>query len=90
MVCYLLDGRGRPNYAERFSALANTALEHNKQNWVETDYFEVTCFKNGNQTVKWKEDKLHILEDLNKYGAGLSNELPDILKKKYKKEHFQS
>lgn len=87
-ACYLLDLGSRPSYAERFQALAREAFK-DKGDTVETPYFAVRAFKNGNQLVTWNANKLKVLADFNKYGAGDSHELPQPMRKKYKPEHFQ-
>lgn len=84
-VCYLLDGRNMGTYAEQFSVYVNEAFKQDKDT-VETDYFSIRCYQNGNQLVKWKAEKDYIRERLNQIGGG--NGLPDTMSKRYKKEHF--
>ena len=88
-ACYLLDRGVRPNYESRFQALSNEAFR-NKGDTVITPYFTVRAYKNGNQKVTWASDKLKVLADLNLYGSGQSNALPDTMRKKYKPEHFRA
>lgn len=82
-ACRLLDGKGWSDYSNNFECLCREQLKDSHT--VITDYFTVTAYINGNQYVKFT--RLDILEKLNRVGA--SGELPDVLKKKYKKEHFQ-
>lgn len=87
-ACYLIDRGVRPNYESRFHALSNDAFRDGGDTVV-TPYFTVQAFKNGNQKVTWAKDKLNVLADLNRYGAGDSKDLPQTMRKKYKPEHFQ-
>lgn len=84
-VCYLLDGKNMGTYAERFSVFADEVFNRGEDT-IETDYFSIKCYHNGNQYVKWKEGKDYIRERLNQIGGG--NGLPDSMSKRYKKEHF--
>lgn len=83
VACCLLDGQPRPSYEKTFKALLHEAR---KTGDVETPFFKVECFKNGNQKVTWKPEKHHILDMLNRYGS--TGELPDIVRKRYKAEHY--
>lgn len=85
-VCCLLDGKGRPNYANNFYSMSKEQFE--QDNEVHTDYFSVRAYKNGNQYVKFSEKKYYILDRINKYGPESNHELPDVMKKRYKPEHF--
>lgn len=84
-ACYLLDTGIKPDYAATFKALAGEQFNEGPE--VITPYFTVLAYKNGNQKVTWSKDKLHILDDLNKYGSD-GTRLPGTLSKKYKPEHF--
>lgn len=84
-VCYLLDGKNMGTYAERFSVFADEVFNRGEDT-IETDYFSIKCYQNGNQYVKWNPKKDYIRERLNQIGGG--NGLPDSMSKRYKKEHF--
>lgn len=84
-VCYLLDGKNMGTYAERFSVFADETFKQGNDT-IETDYFSIKCYQNGNQLVKWKPDKDYIRQRLNQIGGGMA--LPDVMKKRYKQEHF--
>lgn len=86
LVCNLLDGKGRSDYSDNFSVLADEVLK-NKSDTVITKYFSVKCYLNGNQLVKWNKNKEHIRILLNQIGSG-KRDLPDTMKKRYKPEHF--
>lgn len=88
-ACYLLESGIRPNYAETWQSLVQAQKQNDIYcNEFESPFFTVKCFKNGNQLIRWKEDKLDVLDDLNRYGSG-NKDLPDPLKKRYKPEHFE-
>jgi len=86
-ACYLLDGRGRPKYHETFENLCDQQLKKQKKSEVETDYFKMKCHLNGNQKLTWNPEKCYILDRLNQVGADKA--LPDTMRKRYKKEHFE-
>ena len=86
-ACYLLEGRGKPTYAENMYTHAHKAFEE-RGHTLETEFFHLTCYKNGNQKVKWKADKLDTLARFNKYGS--EGGLPDPERKRYKPEHFRN
>lgn len=86
-VCYLLEGRGVVPYAGAIKALAEIQLKEGGDT-VQCEYFRVVCYANGNHKVTWNDNKIQVLNDLNKYGS--SGGLPDIYKKKYKNEHFEN
>ncbi len=88
-ACYLLDRGTRPGYESSFRALSAQAF-NNGGDTVETPYFTVKAYKNGNQAVKWNPGKLKVLADLNRHGNKDSNVLPDIFGKRYKAEHFNT
>lgn len=88
-ACYLLDTGIRPTYAEEFRVLARE-MEKNGSSFIETPYFVIEAHKNGNQTVRWRKEKLTVLKNLNKYGPAESNALPDSMKKRCKPEHFKN
>lgn len=79
-VCRLLSGDGHAAWSETFEGLSDISFSK-KQDIVETPYFTVKCYLNGNQKVTFTDNK--ILEMLNKYGPS-GNKLPDIIKKKCK------
>lgn len=86
-VCKIIDGKGKHDYNDTFYALAYDQIKSkdNPQKVIETEYFSVQCFKNGNQQITFK--RLDILKLFNTYGAD-KNELPDTMSKRYKTEHF--
>lgn len=86
-ACKLLDGKGWSDYSDTFeSKFYDQQRRCNGQLTIDTDYFTVVCYKNSNQLVKWKKDKDYIRERLNQIGGGKG--LPDSMKKRYKREHF--
>jgi len=79
-LCKILDGKNESaNYAD--SPFKNYIK---KLDPIETDYFDLKLYKNGNALVTFK--RLDILQIINKYGGG--NALPDVMGKRYKQEHF--
>ncbi len=86
-ACFLLDGRGKPTYANDLYRISYETFL-NGGDTLETEYFTVRCYKNGNQKVHWKKDKLDSLARLNKVGS--DGGLPDPLKKRYKPAHFSN
>jgi hypothetical protein len=82
----LIDGVGFADYSNDFLSLYNAIPKG--QDWIDTGYFRVQAYLNGNTKVKWNEDKLHILDKLNSIGSGRSSDLPDTMRKRYKAEHF--
>ena len=86
-ACYLLETGIRPTYAQDFRVLAFESFKIG--NTIDTPFFTVEAHINGNQTIRWKEEKIAVLNDLNKYGPAENNQLPDPLKKRYKPEHFK-
>lgn len=85
-ACRLIEGKGFSDYSNNFDCLCRQAKRG--QTEVDTDYFNVQVFKNGNVKIRFHEEKLEILERLNAIGSGRENELGDAMKKRYKKEHF--
>jgi len=85
-VCYLLDGRNMGTYADRFAVFADESFKQDLD-VIETDYFTIKCYLNNCQLVKWKPEKDYIRQRLNQIGGGRS--LPDVMKKRYKQEHFE-
>lgn len=86
-ACYLLEGRGKPTYAQNMYTHAHKAFE-DRGNTLDTEFFHITCYKNGNQRVQWKADKLDTLVRFNKYGS--EGGLPDPERRRYKPEHFRN
>lgn len=86
-ACHLAENGARPNYAKTFRAIAEPIFETGGD-FVETEYFSVKCFKNGNQLVKWNKDKLGVLSEINRIGSGGAAEIAGPLRKRYKAEHF--
>ena len=86
-VCKIIDGKSKHDYSDSFYSIAYDQItdKNNHKKIIETAYFDVQCFKNGNQQITFK--RLDILKLLNKYGAD-KNELPDTMSKRYKPEHF--
>lgn len=86
-ACRLIDGEGIPDYSNNMDSLCRDVPRGQK--WVDTGYFIVTKYLNGNTKVKWNEDKIHVLEKLNAIGSGRENAMPDAMRKRYKASHFQ-
>ena len=83
-VFYLLDGKMNSKYSYNFNAIVNEQVEENPQtNTIETEYFKIRHYLNGNNKVTIIRDDL--LATLNKIGSGKTS-LPDIMSKRYKKE----
>lgn len=85
-ACRLIEGAGFSDYSNNFDGLCRQARKG--QTWVDTEYFNVQVFKNGNVKIRFHDEKLDVLERLNAIGSGRENELGDALKKRYKQEHF--
>lgn len=85
-ACRLIEGKGFTDYSNNFDGLCRQARKG--QTSVDTEYFNVQVFQNGNVKIRFHEDKLDVLERLNAIGSGRENELGDAMKKRYKKEHF--
>lgn len=88
-ACYLLDGRYIPNYSNNFYAISHDQLKDGGDTIV-TEYFTVKAYKNGNNKFNWNENKLDVLDKLNAFGVSDGHVLPDIMKKRYKPEHFNT
>lgn len=78
-VCKLLNGDSKFDYADSFRVYANRDLVELKKDTVETPFFDVKCYLNGNQKVTLK--RMDILSLFNQIGSGLVT-LPDVMKKK--------
>ena len=85
-ACRLIDGKGVPDYSNNLDSIIR-AQEKGKHT-VDTGYFELQAFQNGNVKVRWNEEKIHVLEKLNAIGSGKENAMPDTMRKRYKPEHF--
>ncbi len=89
-ACRLIEGEGFTDYSNSFDFMVRAIPRELSQTWVDTGYFKVQAYKNGNVKVKWNEEKIHILEKLNAVGSGRENDLPDVQRKRYKPEHFHN
>lgn len=87
-VCFLIEGLGLPDYSNNFYSYAQPQLK-NKGSVVKTPWFTVKVYKNGNCKVTWEKSKQYVLDKLNLIGSGDDNALPDVMRKRYKKEHTQ-
>lgn len=87
-ACRLIEGRGVTDYSNNFYSLVNARDRARGSNEVECEYFHLTAYMNGNVKCRWNEDKLHVLEKLNAIGSGRENAMPDVMRKRYKGEHF--
>jgi hypothetical protein len=85
-ACRLIEGKGFTDYSNDMRAFLNQVPRG--QTWVDTGYFVITAYKNGNKKVNWNEDKLDVLDRLNAIGSGREADLPDTMRKRYKAEHF--
>jgi hypothetical protein len=85
-VCYQLDGLAKPSYEDCY----NNIYEKNKSTGkLTTPYFEAQLFLNGNIGIKFNQEKYYIIDRLNCVANEHdSSKLPNILKRKYKPEHF--
>lgn len=85
-VCYQLDGLAKPSYEDCYNAI----YEKNKSSGkITTPYFEAQLFLNGNIGIKVYPVKYYIIDRLNCVANEHdSSKLPNILKRKYKPEHF--
>lgn len=86
-ACRLIEGVGFTDYSNNMSALCRAVPKGQK--WVDTGYFTVEAYKNGNVKVNWNQEKIHVLERLNAIGSGRENAMPDTMRKRYKAEHFE-
>lgn len=87
-ICRLLEGLGASDYSNNlYSKVASVEKGCTK---VETEYFEAQAFKNRNVKVKWKTEKLNVLDQINKIGAEGQMALQAELRKRYKREHFHN
>lgn len=86
-ACRLIEGMGPTNYSNNFYSLTN-ARDRERGDVVETEWFHLQAYMNGNVKCRWKEDKIHVLEKLNAIGSGRENAMPDVMRKRYKPEHF--
>lgn len=87
-ACRLIEGRGVTNYSNNFYSYVHAP--DRTLNEVETEYFHLQAYHNGNVKCRWKEDKIHVLEKFNAIGSGRENAMPDVMRKRYKGEHFEN
>lgn len=87
-ACFLIEGLGLPDYSNNFYSYAQPQLK-NKGKVIKTPWFTVHAYQNGNCKVSWESSKQYVLDKLNLIGSGDENALPDIMRKRYKKDHFQ-
>jgi len=85
-ACRLIDGKGIPDYSNNLDALIRK--QEKGSHTLDTGYFTMQAYKNGNVKVNWNEDQVHVLEKLNAIGSGRENAMPDTMRKRYKPEHF--
>ena len=85
-ACRLIEGKGFTDYSNNMDSMCRSLPQGQK--WVDTGYFVVERFLNGNVKVRWNEDKMDVLDRLNAIGSGRENAMPDTMRKRYKKEHF--
>jgi len=83
--CKLLDGKSRHDYSDTFWVAIGKAPRFKEFGEMETKWFKIKAFKNGNTFVTWT--RLDILKEFNKIGGG--GQLPDVQSKKYKAEHWE-
>lgn len=88
-ACFLLEGRGVPNYSNNFYAVSQPQLK-NDNGIIVTDYFTIKAYKNGNCKVTWNPEKMDVLDKLNRIGSEEETTLPDSMRKRYKREHFNT
>lgn len=81
--CYVLSGKQSCPKDATFSMLAESQLVGNNS-VVTTPFFNVYCYKNGNQKIVFTDEK--ILNLFNRFGS--NGQLPDPLKKSNKNNHF--
>lgn len=87
-ACRLIEGEGVPDYSNNLESMIRALPRGTSQ--MNTGYFQIQAYLNGNVKVKWNEDKIHILEKLNAIGSGRENAMPDSLRKRYKASHFHN
>lgn len=87
-VCRLVEGLGASDYSNNLYSKIKSIPKGTFK--VNSEYFELQAFKNGNVKVKWNEGKLDVLDKINKIGADGQAALQSELKKRYKPEHFLS
>ncbi len=85
-ACRLIEGDGIPDYSNNLDCLIRSAPKGDKS--LDTGYFVLQAFQNGNVRVKWNEDKMDVLDKLNAIGSGRERSMPDTMRKRYKPEHF--
>jgi len=85
-ACRLIDGKGIPDYSNNLDSIIRSQPKGIHS--VDTGYFILQAYQNGNVKVKWNEDQIHVLEKLNAIGSGRENAMPDTMRKRYKPEHF--
>lgn len=85
-VCYQLDGLAKPSYESSYNAIYEKQKGFGK---LTTPYFEAQLFLNGNIGIKFNPEKYYIIDRLNLIANETDrSKLPNILKRKYKPEHF--
>ena len=87
-ACRLIEGEGIPDYSNNLDSMIRALPRGTKQ--MDTGYFHIQAYLNGNVKVRWNEDKIHILEKLNAIGSGRERSMPEGMRKKYKSEHFRN